>query len=240
MKTANKLLLFVIIGIFASTIIIVFGMGIYLSGNAVPLEKNGNGSVRTIDHTFPLSNYKKVRAGGVWIVDVKKGDEYRLTVTAPENLMEFIKPGIDSEGTLSLDQWFLADPGVIELRASITMPELTELVSEGSSSASFSGFNCKDLRIRIMGTGKITGSYSTIENLKMTGDGMFKLDLGACPAVNADFQLNGNGKAIIYMNGGWLSGKIAGNSEFIYTGTVGNEEISVLNTVKIIKTQVLE
>jgi hypothetical protein len=235
MKTSNKLLLITAAALCASTVMIITGMGIYFKGNSIPLGGTEGGPQKTTTRVFQPGAFTGVRAGGTWTVEVVRSDACSLAVTAPEALMGFIRPGV-AGGILKLDQWFIGDPGEIRLKAVVSMPDLSFLEAGGSSNVKFSGFTCGKLDVRALDTGRVEGSGSTAGELSVKGTGTAKIDLHACPAVNATLDLLWTGEIAIAMNGGKLGGKIAGNSKFTWSGTVREMDLETTAIVKIIKT----
>jgi hypothetical protein len=235
MKTSNRILLVIIIVILAATTIVIVGFGILFSFDSIPLHKIEKGLRKIISKDFVLKDFSSVNTGGSWELEIEQGNSLKITVTASEYIMDYIKPDISGR-TLRMNQVFTADPRTMSLKAHIVMPELSEIESEGNSKIKFSGFNISHLKIKASASSLVTGDKTNIDNLACAVIGSAGIDLSSCSVVNADLDLSWSGKIALHMTGGMLRGKASASAEITCTGDVKELEINA-SGVKIKKTE---
>jgi hypothetical protein len=234
MKTSNKTLLITFMIILALTTIIIVGMEIFFSYNTFPLQKI-SGNSKTLEKEFNLSGFESIDCGGSWELEIVYADSYKVIISAPEFMMDYVKPGVLGK-TLQINQWFFSEPHGIPLKARIFMPSLTGIESSGFSNSHFSGFHIAHLCLKATETSRIVGSNSKINNLDCTGSGSAQIDLNSCQTVNAELNLATTSQITLNMAGGKLSGH-AGDSTITYRGDVSEVAIDTSGAVKIRKKQ---
>lgn len=153
--------------IIAIAIIGVIIIGITLTGCVqVDLaEKNGPMTTKNYDFT----DFTGIDIGYAFELVVTPSDNYSVSITAGENVLEHIN--VHKDGTTLVfevdgwtDIWFL---GWYNPKVNITMPVLEELKLSGASKANVTGFNSEnDFDLRVSGASEIdldmtTGDFIT-------------------------------------------------------------------------------
>ncbi|HEX3043817.1 MAG TPA: DUF2807 domain-containing protein [Bacillota bacterium] len=231
MKTSNKTLLITFMVILALTTIIIVGMEIFFSHNTFPMQKTSENS-KTLDKEFILSGFDSINCGGSWELEIVYADFYQVIISAPEFMMDYVKPGVVGK-TLQINQWFFSEPHGISLKAKIFMPSLTGIESSGFSNSHFSRFNIAHMNLKASETSRIVGSNSKIANLDCMGSGSAQINLSSCPTVNAELNLAATSQITLNMAGGKLNGHAADNSVLTFSGEVTEVAIDTSGTVKI-------
>ncbi len=234
MKTSNKILLITLMIILSLTVIIIAGIGIFISHNVFPLQKIAKSSGEIISREFIPGDFNAINGGGSWELEIIRADCHKVIVTAPEYIINYIKPEVFGK-TLRINQWFFSDPRVVPLKARIFMPELTGIESGGFSEIYFSGFKINRLKLKASETSRITGGNSNIDHFTGIGSGSAQIDLSSCQTVNAEFDLAFSSQMTLNMAGGRLKGSAGGSSMFIYSGSVAEAENDNYRTVKVRK-----
>lgn len=179
-----------------------------------------------------FKNFNRVQISGSWNVTIKQGPSYSVKITAPQDAID--KLLVENNGdllTIGLkshwDSWHET------LKAEITMPNLTELKSSGSSDVTFSGFTSKSLKIDTSGSGDIQGNNNNIENLSLETSGSCDVNLTKSTTTNADIHTSGSSNVKLTMTGN-LTGEISGSGSIIYYGKANLQSISISGSGKVL------
>ena len=177
---------------------------------------------------YELTDFAGVDVDGQWRVTIERGDAWRVSVEMPAELVDQVRVRRDG-GKLELSYdgpWFGpidSDDGA--LQATITMPALETLRTEGMSQLSFSGFDGRSLSFDASGAGNIRGAASRFDSLVLEMNGFGNIDFSDVAFTNADVDLNGFGNLTLRMAGGWLRGDLSGVGSLEYYGTVSEENV---------------
>ncbi|MGD9108238.1 MAG: DUF2807 domain-containing protein [Gammaproteobacteria bacterium] len=253
MKTSNKILIFGIIGCIAILLVIaiIFRMN-SVSSNFINMKLKSFNNIQHNTIESKLSDFDGITVLGPWNVTIKQGEKYNVKITASKNIinkLEVVKDGNILLLSIKPGYGFFSDYNVM-LRAEITTPKLSSIISKGSSNINFSGFNSKNLEIHLAGSGNIVGKDNEIQNLathlagsgniigknnkienfvtQIAGSGNVKFTDSTI--TNADVHIAGSGDVYLGMNGGNLSGKIAGSGDIIIYGKVKQQSIRILGS----------
>jgi len=179
-----------------------------------------------------FKNFNRVQISGSWNVTIKQGPSYSVKITAPQDAID--KLLVENNGdclTIGLksheESWHET------LKAEITMPDLTELETSGSSDIAFAGFTSKNLEIHTSGSGDIQGNNNNIENLSLETSGSPDTDLIKSTIANADIRISGSSNVKLTMTGN-LNGKISGSGSIIYYGKANLQSMSISGSGKIV------
>jgi hypothetical protein len=136
------------------------------------------GPLTTEDYTY--TNFRALDIGSAFEVEIEYADTYSMQITAHENVLKNVKITRIGE-TLKIGmQWPWFSIGSRNLKAKITMPELTKLTLSGSSEGTVKGFkSSQDFETDVSGasdlnldmetgafTGEISGSSELTAYLK--------------------------------------------------------------------------
>ena len=138
------------------------------------------GSGRTVDRQYDLAGFSSVAAGHAFHVTVIRGNDYRVTVTVDDNLVDYLDVSA-SGNTLRLYLTPNLNLRDVTLRAQVTMPELGGLDLSGACHASIAGFSSeKPLAIELSGASSVRGDiHSGDARLSLSGASKAELQGGA-------------------------------------------------------------
>jgi hypothetical protein len=233
MKTSNKILL-----ISSSSLIgIVIGFLLIfrlMLGNSITTERLVDSDKPIVTRDFPLAGFTAIEVSGHWEVELTRGETTQVKVKAPGDVME--KLSIERHGealVLKTNKKWRPNPG--KVTALIAMPSLSDLRLSGAVSLEISGFSSEILTINTAGSTSIMGKENYVNNLRLRGEGVSKLNLKRNSVVNADLHYEGVCKIELSMAGGELTGKIKGVGKVIYDGEVRKESIRKDGPCKVIR-----
>lgn len=169
--------------------------------------------------------FETVEIIGAWQVKLEAGEEYRVTVEAPEKAMNNLS--VEKKGDtlqLDFDRWTAFMEGAVE--ATVTMPTIRRIEAEGGSKITVTGFSGDDFDLKIEGASNVKGIENSITNLTIEADGAVSIDFEQSLVTNAHIELAGAGSVDLRMNGGRLTGSIEGLGNVTYYGDVEVENIS--------------
>jgi hypothetical protein len=130
----------------------------------------GSGDLTTQEFNF--SDFTRVEVGSAFQVEIVQADSYRVSVTADDNLFEYIQVSKQGE-TLKIGLKLLPlRPLFTTLRAEISMPQIYDLDLSGATKGTVSGF-------------------SSTENLDIELSGASSLNLVEMSAGDVEFELSG-------------------------------------------------
>lgn len=210
---------------------VAFTLWVRLNAEAAP-ELSGERTSRTYDHT----GFDGIEISGQWRVDVERGDEWRVAVDVPAELLEDVEVELRGD-RLSLGfegGWCMAcfREG-LELKATVTMPVLESLDMSGSSFVRFTGFEGSNLSLDLSGSGEIRGAASRFDALTLDMSGAANVELADVPVTDANVDISGAGKVALRMAGGRLTGDISGATNLEYYGTVSAEDVDKSGMVNV-------
>jgi len=208
----------------------------------------GSGNLETEEYAF--TNFTEVEISSAFEFEIKQSSSYSINVTADDNVIDYVQVSKDGQtlkirlGTL---RWF----GPVTLRASVTMPQLSDLTVSGASRGTVYDFSStEDLNIKVSGASKVTGDItagnvefdisgaSTIQlegsandmDASVSGASHFNLD--AFIVNNADVNFSGASSGTVNLNGR-LDANLSGVSRLWYIGepTMGDINTSGASTI---------
>ncbi|HDQ14809.1 MAG TPA: hypothetical protein ENN41_08345 [Sediminispirochaeta sp.] len=230
MKTSNKIIL--ALGLFIAVLIVVSLVQLRIVADRTTAELGGTRVLEGItegeskSRSYPLRDFSRLRVNGGWVIDLEAGDEYRVELSYPEGVEEYLV--VEKKDDVLL----LGTSGIISLRgnhlrARIVLPRLEELASEGGLSFSMSGFRGEELSIRSGGGLHMKASDSSYDDLSLKLDGGTQGDLRDLEVENLDIRANGAVALELSIRGGRLSGEINGAAALNIYGQVGSNSLQV-------------
>ena len=193
----------------------------------------GSGNLRTQEEA--LSDFAVVDVGSGFKVNITQANSYRITITADENLFDYIQVTKTAD-TLAIG---LA-PGVSYqtsgLKAEITMPDLQEVQFSGGVDGTATGFVLShDFTVELSG-GSILRMYGEAVNLAASGSGGSRLEFSEFVVTNADIDLSGGSQGTINLSG-VLNADVSGGSRLFYIGnpTLGDVSTSGGSNISALK-----
>ena len=217
-------------GIFVGAIVaaaVVTRVSVGWVGQAVGQDRPDPGEMTTVNRD--LSGFDSIEINGTWSVVVSQGDEWKVKLSYPENYLEEFEVSVDDDH-LSLDgaesRSFFGRSHA-QFAAHIVMPALVELEVAGSSRVTLSGFEGEQLTIDAAGATQITGEDGRYGELELSVAGANDIQLAGFVFTDADVDLAGASSLTLTMDGGELTGGLAGAGKVEYFGTISREAIDV-------------
>ena len=226
----SKIALLSLGGIVVGTIVVaavVTRVSVGWVGQAVGQDRPDPGEMTTVSRD--LSGFESIEINGSWEIDVSRGDEWQVELSYPENYLGEFDVSVDGDH-LSLNG---AEPrsffggSDVQYAAHIVMPELAELEVAGSSRVTLSGFEGEQLTIEAAGATQISGEDGRYGELELSVAGANDIQLAGFVFTDADVDLAGASSLTLTMDGGELTGGLAGAGKVEYFGTVSREAIDV-------------
>ncbi len=182
----------------------------------------GSGNLHTQEET--LSDFAIVDVGSGFKVDITQASSYRITITADDNLFDYIQV-TKTGNTLTIR----LEPGVSyqtsTLKAEIAMPDLEELQFSGGVNGTATGFVLShDFRAELSG-GSILRMDGEADNLAAACSGGSRLELSEFVVANADIEFSGGSQGTINLDG-ILNADLSGGSRLFYIGNPTLGDIS--------------
>lgn len=188
-----------LIGTTLATAVLTFAAAPAAAGEVVS-------ETRTVD-----ARVVKIKLDGVINLHVKQGATPSLTLHGDKRYVSKVK--LDQRGdTLHIGTersgWSWGREKH-DLRAELTLPNLTEFTSEGVGATEVSGFTGDTMTLALEGAGslKVTGSYKTI-NSRMGGVGSMTLNAGSTDLV--DLSMRGAGSITVSGQSRMLRARLGG------------------------------
>jgi predicted small secreted protein len=194
------------------------------------------GSGRLVDKQFALDDFTRVEIGHGATLNVTQGAAYATTITADDNLMEYLI--VEKRGDALHIGLKAGSYRNVTLRASVSMPALRGLTLSGGSRGEVAGFRSGDpFQVNVSGGSQLTGdiqagaadliaSGGSRITLKGAGASLTLNGSGGSPIEMGDFAVAGEGRitlsggtrAVINLSGR-LDADLSGGSQLRYVGS---------------------
>lgn len=204
------------------------------------------GESRAKTEEYKLKDFTGVEIGGIFEIEIVRGDSYGVSITAEENL--FRNLDVSSEdGTLRIGHsrhigW---KAQITRPKARITLPVLKELRLHGASRANISGFDSAEpFKLSLSGASRASGDIKagdaefdlsgashailtgSARDVAINASGAINLELGEFSVHNVSVKMSGVCNGVIKMDGR-LDARLSGVSHFNW---VGNPEMGSIRT----------
>ena len=192
-----------------------------------PGEPGTRDSEFTISHE--LSGFSGIEISGTWDIDIFQGDEWQVELAYPERTRGDVEVFVRGERLSLSGERRGGDFGRSsgEFGATIIMPSLEELEVTGGNSVRVSGFQGDRLMIEVAGATEINGENGSYETLDLEVAGASHIQLAGITFTSASVDLAGASNVELTMNGGELTGTLAGAGRVEYSGSVSREDVEV-------------
>lgn len=187
----------------------------------------------TVEEVEDLDGFNALEISGNWNVTVERGDDWSVSIRYPDGYDDRVDARVRGD-VLVLDVREKND-SMEAVMADIVMPEFAGLETAGASDVDFAGFSGESLDLRIVGGAKIKGGDGRYETLSLRTEGATKVDLLNLDVVDADLRINGASDVTVFMDGGVLTGELAGVGSVKYAGFVREQKIQVSGLGKVKK-----
>ena len=204
--------------------------------NAQVFTKNIKGNGKLITENRSLSDYDKIGVAGSFDVILVKGKEGAVSITADENLIEYIETEVKN-GHLKIKQkkgYQLGSTKTIVITVSFEMVDAISLAGSGNVSSK-DVLNSSDLDLNLAGSGtldlpvstkNLTSQIAGSGNIKLSGNsdvlnceiaGSGNMEGSDLKATASHINIAGSGNVKIHAISE-IHAKIVGSGDVIYTG----------------------
>ncbi len=181
-----------------------------------------------------VQGFRELSLHGKWRAEITRGDDWQVKLSYPEALEDLVRWELEGNRLeLKFDPPVYREVSGIFATAKITIPELGALDLKGYNRVLLKGFDGDRLTLGIQGNNLIDGDSGYYDALDLTIAGMNRVDLGTIRVRNADVHIAGNSDVTLSMDGGKLSGFLAGAGTLDYHGTVSSDTVRVAGIARI-------
>lgn len=208
---------------------------------------------------FKLSGFHGLDVSWIYQVELTRSARYSVRVEAPDFAMPYLKVKV-SDGVLELETEDLPkdirrrlENNRHQVRAFVSMPELTSLEMSGATKLQASGefSSRKDFELELSGAAQLQGLSIQAREAEIQASGAAKLDLkgrfdavevslsgaaGAIADIDAkDFELEVGGAAKLSLKGkvGRMESTLSGAANVVHEGSVNQVLLTGSGAVKI-------
>ena len=176
-----------------------------------------------------LRGFDGIEMVGQWTVVVTQGDKWRVELAHPENGLRDVEVSVrDDKLRLGGEQaGSFFGRGNARLTANVVMPALTTLDTAGANRVTFSGFEGEDLTIKGAGVTNLSGEACRYDKLLLSMAGAGNARLEGIVVKHANVEVAGATNLLLTMDGGELTGALAGAGRIEYFGAVSREAVEV-------------
>ncbi|MCM1504798.1 MAG: DUF2807 domain-containing protein [Muribaculum sp.] len=171
-----------------------------LTGINASAKVNGIIPSRTyVSKEFNVRSFSSVVSNSIINVEFTQSSGYvKVEVSAPENLMQYVKVGVNKSGVLSLDcESFSVKnfSGNYAITARVTAPSVTAFTSNGTGNIKMlNALNLKkDVKLVSNGTGDISGPTIICNRLEATSTGTGDIEFTSLTCQNLEVNTGGTG-----------------------------------------------
>jgi len=148
----------------------------------------GSGTLDTQE--FDFSGFNRVDVGHAFEVEIIQSESYSISITADDNLFEYIQVSKAGE-TLKIGTQPIIGPISGTLRAKITMPELHALDLSGATRGTIEGFSSsEDFDLELSGARRVDIRDISAGDIEFELSGASKVT-GDTTSGDADFDVSG-------------------------------------------------
>lgn len=194
------------------------------------------GEMTATSHDF--SGFDSIAIGGSWTVAVTRGDEWQVGLSHPENDLRFLDVAV-RDGQLGLNDsrpTLFGESLGSRLTATVVMPVLESVRASGANQVTLSGFTGERLEVEVAGLTELTGEAGRYGALDLSVAGLGGIDLEGFVFTDAHVNLAGASRLKLTMDGGELTGALAGGGEIEYSGTVSREAVDIAGWSRVVPT----
>jgi len=186
--------------------ILVFGLSLTGCGDIV----SGSGNVESRNYDF--SGFNEIQISGVFKYAVTHSDSFSVSVTADDNMFEYIE--ISQEGEkLIIKLKPLSIRGSVTLEAAINLPGIESLSGSGATRGTLSGFDSdEEMDITISGASVLDLSAIKAGATRLNVSGASKVT-GEVEMTSARLNVSGASRVELEGEGGDIEASVSGASK---------------------------
>ena len=178
--------------------------------------------------------FREVEVAGRWHVRLSRGDDWRVDLSYPEVLEDRVKVHVIGDRLrLGLESDSSGNDAGAPLAADIVMPALEDVEARGAAMIEVSGFQGRRLEIDVEGAARLEGRDGRYDELALSAAGASDIDLRGIAVIDADVEIAGASRVTLTMDGGALSGSMAGAGRIEYYGAVARESVRVAGAARV-------
>lgn len=134
----------------------------------------GNGIIQSEGRTTP--DFTSVSSEGEFDVTIKKGTDFKITVTSESNILPFLETKVTNNKLHIFISRLYRAKNTLPMEIKITMPSLDDLVQSGSGSIKTDKFTPGGFTVVVSGSGNIeTAVNATIVDGIVSGSGILEI-----------------------------------------------------------------
>jgi hypothetical protein len=189
----------------------------------------GNGSIKT--DTRDVAAFEAITCDGGYEVQIDCQEKQSLAIETDENLLPLVKTEVH-DNTLHVYTKGMLFP-TNRIRIAVSIPNITEFTSNGSTDGDINNINNNALDIDIHGSGKLrlNGKSGT---MKINTSGSSKIDATSLISENSDIQINGSGNIQVYATNS-IDVQINGSGTVKYRGEPKNVNQQINGSGRIVR-----
>lgn len=176
------------------------------TGNAFAQQQSSE--TRTVD-----ARITKVKLGGVIDLRLKQGPVATLVIAGDARFVPKVQTSVQGD-TLQIDiererHFHFGKDSKEQLRAELTLPNLTELISQGVGNAEVTGFTGEQVRVALDGAGTVVLT-SRYRNIDARLGGVGSMTLNAADTDKVELSLRGAGRIEVNGSSKLLTARLGG------------------------------
>ena len=192
-------------------------------------EPNAETSNTGVTDMQSLRGFTGITSKGKWKIQLIQGPEWQVKLDYPDDLKENIRAYVRNEQLIleiNSRRWWGGNNS--QPKAKITMPELNRLNISGAGEVQVSGFKGKQLELNLAGAIDLKGLDGRYERIEISGAGATDIDLQGVVAKSVELDIAGASSIILTMDGGELTGTMAGAGSIEYYGNVSKQSVDIM------------
>ena len=198
-------------------------------------SKNISGSGEVITESRDVSNFERVDLQGIGNLEIVQGDEESLTITADDNLMQYITTEVVG-GTLEIGMKpnLSLDPSrTIEYK--LVLKTVSSVALSGFGNINSEGLTGDDLEVKLNGSGDIVLGSLESETLLVRISGFGDFDAQTITADKPTLEITGSGDINVeQIDAVSLAVKISGFGDADLSGKTVDQDVMLTGSGKYI------
>lgn len=190
---------------------------------------NGSGAIVTEERE--VSGFNKVDLKSIGDLTIVVGDEEALTITADDNLMQYITTDVFNETLeIGMKPNVSVDPSK-SIKYQLTVKDLSSVVLSGFGNINAEELSGEDIEIKLAGSGDIALGELRSENALLKISGFGDITVENMVVDQPTFEITGSGDVEVdQIQAVMVSLKISGFGNATLTGTAPTQEIEILGS----------
>ena len=210
-------------------VLLTAGVVVAIRVFAAPAREDGDGP--EVDRQIQVERFTTLELSGGWDLQLTHAAEYSAVLTGDRELVDA------AEVSTAGDRLSIHLPGDADedrtVRILIAAPTIEALNLAGGVTGTIAGLDAVELRVLAEGATNLVFEDSTIGDLALQTAGAANVDLGESLVENALLDLEGATQLRITMNGGSLTGRVAGVGNVRYSGDASSVNVDTDGIVRI-------